>query len=152
MKIKRETVILIIFIVCCILILLIIGCVSGAAIYQEQANKCAKSPSPWCYKDWMCLSPNGAPPRNMSEAALFGAGGVITACAPIDEKTIIDFVYSAAPNNNIVTGHPGLEKNIWDNSCLTDTTHESCPFYTVGDIYWRACHGASSSPYYTITP
>jgi len=122
---------------------------SLAVFYMIRSNKCIHNPAPWCYTDWKCLAEDGSE-INMSDLTLFGKYGTIAMCQPITAANLHNFPYMDSDGVERV-GDPGNEVNIWaKGSPGTNCTPEICTTkYTIGDVYWKACHGSDQSPYYT---
>ncbi len=142
-----------------ILVLLIPIIYTFAVMYYIRENKCFNNTlAPWCFDDWKCYNDFGEE-VNMSERVLLGKYGTSVACTPLTDgspgpdgqptpDSLHSFPYINTAGSEVV-GNPSQEKNIWDPVCANDTSKMSCGNYTLGDVYWKACHGAPGTPYYT---
>lgn len=143
----------------CILLIAIVIFLVLAYSSQIKLDTCEGYPSSWCFDDWKCLDPKDSlntPNRpdnqktviNMSKLALFGEASVITRCGVLNEQTVKEFKYSDGVKNYVK--YPEYEVNIWSLAPGCNPQNQnSCPRYTIGDIYWPACSGDPSSAWYT---
>lgn len=100
-------------------------------------------PVPQCYNDWLCKQniDGQIVEVNMAQNTLFGTKSALQMCTPLNSDNICNFTYTNQ-DGVLVTEQPGTYINTWADvsGCSSSNNYEGCPFYTVGDIYWRACY------------
>lgn len=142
------------FIIFLILVIIAVILFSYMVSRQWYYDSMANYPLPRCYNDWKCMD-NGVE-VNMSETVTFDKNSPVMACRSINSANLTSFEYtSPVPGVGIVVGNPSREFNTFSNDivgfplCASDPSQ--CPCYQVGDVYWKACPGATTSSYYDQT-
>lgn len=112
-------------------------------------------PIPKCFNDWLCMmNINGEIVEvNMTKNTLFNNNSSQNVCLPLTVENICNFTY-IDQNGNTITEKPGTYVNTWADisTCNSNDNYAGCPFYTVGDIYWRSCYnGINGNKYNNIT-
>lgn len=131
----------------CVFAVLILIVWSLAVTYFIQEKSCTTNPETFCYDDWKCYEKDG---ENMGKEYNASKKYYLNgACQHITEETLMKFEYIPYGGKDFIIGQPGAERNVWDPKCQDDEKYESCDFYKVGDIYWKACHGTDDSKYCT---
>lgn len=112
-----------------------------------QYNQIFSYPISQCYNDYLCKQNiNGKIVEiNMSQKSLFQNN----ICAPLTNSSLCNFTYTNANGEN-VTEKPGNYINTWSlvEGCTSENNFANCPFYSTGDIYWRACYNNIQGNYY----
>ncbi len=151
-RIKTEYYKMISFIIFIVLVLIAVILFSYLVSRQYYYNSMANYPLPRCYNDWKCINAEGQT-IEMSKIITFDENSPVMVCRPINEDNLTSFQYvSPIPGVGTVTGNPSREFNTFSQdttgfpNCASDYTQ--CPCYSVGDIYWKACPGATTSSYY----
>ena len=108
-----------------------------AIALQYQYGLMTSYPIPQCYNDYLCKQViNGQVVEvNMSNLTLF--------------NNICNFTY-VNQDGDTVTEQPGTYINTWADvsGCSADDNYAGCPYYTIGDIYWRACYNGYTGNQY----
>lgn len=106
------------------------------AIEYQYAN-IAAYPVPLCYNDLLCKKVvNGVVTEvNMAK----NTSTILNNALPLTEDNICNFTY-VNQDGQTVTEKPGIYLNTWAtvDNCDEENNYSGCPFYQVGDIYWRA--------------
>lgn len=118
---------------------------------EYQYANIAAYPVPLCYNDWLCKNVvNGTVTEvNMSQKTIFSQNSTVQLALPLSETNICNFTF-VNQDGNTVTENPGTYLNTWANvdGCNEENNYEGCPYYQVGDIYWRALwNGIEGSKY-----
>ena len=130
------------FIILWIIIIITFAMIIYAISLEYQYNSIATYPVPLCYNDWLCkkVVDGEIVEVNMAEKVLFGSNSSHNACMPLTSQNICNFTYFNS-DGDLVTEQPGIYLNTWSDEpgCFANNNYEGCPFYKVGDIYWRSC-------------
>lgn len=134
-----------------IMIIITILLIVYAISLEYQLALLLSYPIPQCYNDWLCLQNiNGQVVEvNMSNQTLFNDNSTQEICMPLTSENICNFTY-VNQDGDTVTEQPGIYINTWADvsGCSSSNNYAGCPFYTIGDIYWRACYnGIEGSAY-----
>lgn len=134
----------------CMLLITILLIMYAIAL-EYQYSQMVAYPVPLCYNDYLCKQVvNGEVVEvNMTNNTLFNSNSAQSMCMPLTSDNICNFTYINQQGQS-VTEKPGIYLNTWSNAvnCTADQNYEGCPFYSTGDIYWRACYNSTvDSPY-----
>lgn len=98
-------------------------------------------PVPLCYNDLLCKEVvNGKVQEvNVTSKTLFSQNSTLTTMMPLTSQNICNFTY-INQNGDTVTEKPGTYLNTWVDveNCDSEHNYEGCPFYQIGDVYWRS--------------
>lgn len=114
---------------------------------EYKYNKILTYPIPKCYNDYLCknvVNVNGVQKVqevNMSDLVIFDNSSSFNVCMPLTEENICNFTYTNQ-DGELVTEKPATFVNTWSNepTCSSSDNYTGCPYYSIGDIYWRACY------------
>lgn len=127
----------------CLWILIIVSfiLICYAISLEYQYASIASYPVPLAYNDWLCKQVvNGVVTEvNMSQATMFSQTATHQNTMPLTDNNICNFTY-VNQDGETVTEQPGIYLNTWAGTtgCDAENDYSGCPFYQVGDIYWRA--------------
>ena len=134
-------------IIICLSLLLITIFLSLGLIYGYRLKQCETNPIPYCYDNYGCNTIDGF--KNLSQETIYSPTSVANACSPITSENFNNFQYLDS-DGKIIYGNPSQEYNSWyDDYCISHPSNINCPPYKIGDIYWNACYGGSTSKYYS---
>lgn len=123
-----------------IIIILTLILICYAISLEYRYATIASYPIPIAYNDWLCKNVvNGVVTEvNMSSKTLFSDNATLQATLPLTSNNICNFTY-VNQDGITVTEKPGTYLNTWADvdGCNESNNYESCPFYKIGDIYWR---------------
>lgn len=126
-----------------IMIIITIILLMYAISMQYQLSLLLSYPVPQCYNDWLCQQNiNGKIVEiNMAKNTIFNTNSIESICMPLTTENICNFTYTNQDGETI-TEKPGTYINTWADvsGCDSSNNYEGCPFYKIGDIYWRACY------------
>lgn len=129
------------FICLWIVIILTFILICYAISLEYQYASIAAYPVPLVYNDWLCKQViNGTVTEvNMASNTLFNNNSIFQNTLPLTSDNICNFTYVNQDGINI-TEQPGIYLNTWADldGCNEENNYEGCPFYSIGDIYWRA--------------
>lgn len=118
---------------------------------QYQYSLITSYPIPQCYNDYLCMQVvNGEVVEvNMSQQTIFNSSSAQQMCALLTSDNICSFTYTNQDGQQ-VTEMPGTYINTWADvsGCSSSNNYEGCPFYSIGDIYWRACYNGFTGNQY----
>lgn len=114
---------------------------------EYKYNNILTYPIPKCYNDYLCkqvVNVNGVQTVqevNMSDLVIFGNSSAFDVCTPLTNENICSFTYTNQ-DGQVVTEQPATYINTWSDepTCSATDNYAGCPYYSVGDIYWRACY------------
>jgi hypothetical protein len=122
-----------------------------AIAMQYRYNEMTSYPIPQCYNDWLCMQNNNGiiEEVNMSRKVIFDEESIFQICAPLTQQNVCNFTY-VNQSGELVTEQPGNYINTWSlvDGCSPENNYAGCPFYNIGDIYWRACYNNIEGNYY----
>lgn len=108
-----------------------------------QYNYLINYPIKRCHNDWLCkqVINNEIVEVNMANKTLFSENSIQRNCMPLNSSNIHSITY-INQLGELVTENPSLQINTWSPNCdcSSENNYKNCPFYKIGDIYWRACY------------
>lgn len=134
---------IVLFIVVWIIIILTLLLIMYAAALNYQYNYLINYPVKRCHNDWLCkkVINDEIVEVNMTDKTLYSSSSVEKNFTPLNPFTINSFTY-VNQNGELVTENPSKHINTWSTNlnCSSNDNYKYCPFYKIGDIYWRACY------------